>query len=173
MRRVGEKYVQGCRYSRKQVSSPSLVSLADLLQPFPIPTQVWEELIRLHGFPNLIIYDSDLVFISHVWKEFLTLLGTRLKFRSVFHPQTNGETEVVNRIVKPYLRCFLNPKHWLKWLAQAEFWFNSSYYNSIQTIPLKTLYSREPPPIIKYQQNGTAVEYVYILLMLRDAVLED
>lgn len=73
-----------------------------------------KELVRLQRIPRSIILDRDKIFISHFWKELLCLQGTQLKRNILDHLQTNGQTEVVNRCVETYLRCFSveKPKTW-------------------------------------------------------------
>lgn len=44
-----------------------------------------------------IVSDRDAIFISHFWMFLFSLHGTEFKMYSVYHPQTNGQTEVVNR----------------------------------------------------------------------------
>jgi len=55
-----------------------------------------KELVKLHEFSESIVSDKDRVFMSSFWTKLFKLAGTRLKFSFVYHPQTNGQTEIVN-----------------------------------------------------------------------------
>lgn len=75
-----------------------------------------KEIVRLHGFPLSIVSNREKVFMSIFWRELFRLQGTQLLRSSAYHPQTNGQTEIVNQALKTYLRCFVNgqPKVWAK-----------------------------------------------------------
>jgi hypothetical protein len=81
---------------------------------------------------------------------------------SAFHPQTDGQSEVVNRTIAMYLRCLAGdrPRSWLKWLPWAEFCYNSSYQTALHTTPFQVIYGRPPPSLIKYQGGTSQVQAV-------------
>jgi hypothetical protein len=83
----------------------------------PVVAQVFfEHIFKLHGIPKTIVCDRDPAFTSLFWKELFRLNGVQFNFSSAYHPQTDSQTEVVNRTIEMYLRCFTSskPRDWVE-----------------------------------------------------------
>jgi len=83
----------------------------------------FKEVVRFHGIPLSIVSDRDSEFLSHFWISLWRKLETKVKFSTTCHPQTGGQTKVVNRTLGTLLRVLIkkNLKTWHLLLAQAEF----------------------------------------------------
>ena len=58
--------------------------------------------------------DRDTKFVGNFWRTLSKKLGTNLSFSSAYHPQMDGQTEVMNRSLGNILRSLVykNPKQW-------------------------------------------------------------
>ena len=105
-----------------------------------------DQVVKLHGLPKTIVSDRDVRFTSYFWKTLWHLLGTRLKFSTAYHPQTDGQTEVVNRSLGNLLRCLVgeNLGNWDLLLPRAEFSYNSSVNRSTGKSPFEIVHDYKP-----------------------------
>ena len=106
----------------------------------------FREIIRLHGVPNTIVSDRDAKFLSHFWRSLWNKLGTKLLFSTTCHPQTDGQTEVVNRTLSTMLRAVLdkNLKLWEDCLPHVEFAYNRATHSSTKMCPFQVVYGYIP-----------------------------
>jgi transposase InsO family protein len=63
---------------------------------------------RYFGPPDSIVSDRGPQFISTFWTEFCRLLGIKLKLSTAHHPQTDGQTEIMNQYLEQRLRPFVS-----------------------------------------------------------------
>lgn len=73
--------------------------------------------------PTFIVSNRDPVFTAMFWAKLMRLQGVQLAMSSAYHPQTDGQTEVVNKSLEHYLRSFLSdrPTEWSEGLYLAEY----------------------------------------------------
>ena len=135
----------------------------------------FEGIVKLHGFLASIVSDRDPVFTGHVWRDLFKLAGVKLRMSTAFHPQTDGQSEVVNRTIAMYLRCLTNdrPRTWLDWLPWAEYCYNTSYHSALRTTPFEVVYGRAPPVLLPYTTSTTRTDTVDKLLTDRDTFLAE
>lgn len=132
-----------------------------------------KEVERLHGIPASILSNRDPIFVSSFWKELFKLQETQLKISIAYHPQTDGQTKVINRCLETFLRYFILdlPKSWLQWLSWVEFWYNTTFHISIGTTLFEAIYGRHSPKLIYFLLGEVKVEVVRRELQDRDEVL--
>nr|GFA31449.1 Ty3/gypsy retrotransposon protein [Tanacetum cinerariifolium] len=99
--------------------------------------------------------------------------GTLLNHNTTYHPQTDGQTEVVNRGLEQYLRAMVSnrPQQWVKFLSWVEYCYDTSYHSSIKMSPFQALYGRLPPMIIPYPPRPFKVSTFDEVLTKRDELL--
>jgi len=93
----------------------------------------------LHGVPTTIISDRDPRFTAKLWREVMKALGTKLAMSSSWHPQTDGQTERLNRILEVALRLYAAKSgvDWAEWLPLVEAHYNSSRHESTGKTPFE------------------------------------
>ena len=104
------------------------------------------EVISKHGFPVHYVSDRDKLFTSAFWEALAELGGVDLRRSTAYHPQTDGQTERVNRILEDVLRSYVRPTldDWDRWLPCAEFAINNSYIERMDATPFYLNYGRHP-----------------------------
>lgn len=87
---------------------------------------------RHHGMPATIISYRDSKFTSHFWQEPYRLMDVKLAMSTAYHPQTDRQTEVMNKTLGIMLRAFINEKqtNWEILLPAAEFAYNNSVHHA-------------------------------------------
>ncbi len=98
-----------------------------------------DKVFSQHGVPDTVISDRGPVFTSAMLEEFFRIMGTQHKCTTAYHPQSDGQTERVNRVLGDMLRHYAGMQHkeWHRYLPAAEFAVNNAFHESIGTTPFK------------------------------------
>ena len=105
-----------------------------------------DTVFRHHGLPEVIISDRDPRFTSKFWTTLFELLGTDLRFSTAFHPQMDGQSEVMIRTLENFLRPYVerNPASWVKQLLLVEFIANNTVNASTGYTPFYLEAGQDP-----------------------------
>jgi hypothetical protein len=104
------------------------------------------EVFRHHGVPRKIISDRDPKIVSAFWREVIARIGSKCNISTSYHPQTDGQTEVFNKVLEEMLRNFVSPTmtNWAELLPACEFAINDHIHSGTQYTPFYLNYGRHP-----------------------------
>ena len=85
---------------------------------------------------NIIVSDRDTQFVNDFWNELYKRLNITVLLFTAYHLQTDDQTEIVNVIMKQYLRiyCVYLQNDWIKWLSFVNFVVRNHHSKSTQCI---------------------------------------
>ena len=119
----------------------SFYSLFNTAYAYKVAQLFFKEVVRLHELPKTIVSDRDTKFVSYFWKTLWGMSKTKLKFSTAYHPQTDGQTEVINYSLENLLCCLVRD-HLTTWdqvLPMAEFAYNNSVNRSTGIPPFEAV----------------------------------
>uniref|UniRef100_A0AAV1T9N8 Integrase catalytic domain-containing protein n=1 Tax=Peronospora matthiolae TaxID=2874970 RepID=A0AAV1T9N8_9STRA len=80
-----------------------------------------DNIFRLHGLPRELVSDKDPRFTAEFWQSVFRSLGTRLTMSTSDHPETDSQTERVNRVLEEMLRGYVHSfTSWSEFLPMME-----------------------------------------------------
>jgi transposase InsO family protein len=134
-----------------------------------------------YGSPRGIVSDRDTRITSKFWAEVCTYSLIKRRMSTAFHPQTDGQTEILNRILENYLRAYtsLEQMNWAKLLRSAEYTYNNSRSSTTKTSPFMALYGYNPELRFNVEDAATkgetpaAHDRILHLQELRDRLREE
>jgi hypothetical protein len=94
------------------------------------------------GTPRSIVTDRDSRITSDFWREVCDIQMVKRRLSTAYHPQTDGQSEALNRIIEDYLRAYTSedPTAWARLLPLAQFAYNNSYNHTTRMSPNRLLF---------------------------------
>ena len=105
-----------------------------------------DHVFKAHGLPTSCVSDRDPKFMSNFWQALLKTLGVTHNVSTAYHPQTDGNTERVNRVMEDMLRHYVRADQtdWAQWLPLVEYAINNSWHSSVNNTPFFLNYGKHP-----------------------------
>lgn len=130
------------RLSKKAVTIPckKTVTAKDLAEMYFV------HCFRHLGVPESIVSDRGPQFVSEFWGSLCAFLGIKRKLSTAFHPETDGQTEIMNKYLDQRLRPFVNhfQSNWSRLLPLMDFAQLALHHESIETSPFQLLHGHPP-----------------------------
>ena len=122
-----------------------------------------------YGIPGKIISDHDPRFTGDFFKNLCASLGINQNLSTVYHPQTDGQSERTNRWLEQYLRIFGNTSqdNWSQWLLMAQYVHNSWLNETTKKTPFDLLIGLTPKT--HQQPNPPSEQQIPDLLKRRES----
>jgi len=124
------------------------------------------QVFKYHGLPQSIVFDRDPRMTSNFWKGLFENLGTKLNFSSAYHPQMDGQSEIVNSTILDLLKCYVNEVHkrnqWEKYLLLVEYAYNNMVHSSTGKSPFEVIESKPKPPLMLKMKHNIFVADEYV-----------
>lgn len=99
-------------------------------------------------------------------------VGIKPNMSTSYHPQSDGQTERLNRCLEHYLRSMVShrPHRWVHWLPLVEWWYNSTYNSSIKRTPFEAFYGILPRQLCLTSDTRSAIGTVEEFQIQREAM---
>nr|GFC49099.1 retrotransposable element Tf2 [Tanacetum cinerariifolium] len=166
-----------------RLDEDAVLCISGGLQPLDIPVRKWDEISMdfVTGLPRTqrrhdaiwvvvdrltksahflpIRKDYSVSKLAGTFQQEIKAWGTRLKFNTAFHPQTDGQTVRTIQTLEDMLRsCALEwTRNWDDYICLVEFAYNNSWHASIKCAPFEMLYGRKCRAPICWDQVGERV----------------
>jgi len=108
-----------------------------------------DHVYRNHGLPKNVVCDRDPVVFSNFWKALTDTLKVKIRASSAYHPQTDEQTEIMNKNVEEMLRSFVNHNQsdWDLYLVDVKVAYNRSPNAVTTNSPFFLVYAYEPSTV--------------------------
>lgn len=105
-----------------------------------------DHVVAFNGMPDEVVSDRGPQFTSLFWKEVCETLGVKRSLSSAYHPESDGQTERMNRILEDVLRHYVSPQHkdWVHYVRLAQFAINNSWHEATTFTPFYLNHGRHP-----------------------------
>ncbi|MCO5604993.1 hypothetical protein L7F22_059168 [Adiantum nelumboides] len=122
------------------------------------------QIFKHHGMPKSIVSDRDPCITGLFWRALFENLGTKLRFSSAYHPQTDGQSGIANSTILDLLKSYVSERQsdWEKYLPLVEYAYNNTVHSTTGLAPSEIIYGKPmlPPILMTKDKIFAADEFV-------------
>ncbi|KAM1656066.1 hypothetical protein ACFX2K_008255 [Malus domestica] len=121
---------------------------------------VWKNILCRFGIPNAIVTDNGQQFDNKKFRLFCSKFNINLCFASPAHPQSNGQVEAINKIIKRTLKTSLDKAKgcWPEFVPQVLWSYRTSYRTSTGETPFSLAFGTEAVVPVELEQATFRVQ---------------
>ena len=119
----------------------------------------FQHVISEYGIPKQIISDRDARWRGEFWHEVCKLLDTTRALTTSYHPQADGQTEVMNQTLEIALRAYVGPTRddWSSKLCALQLAYNTTPHSATGYSPAYLLRGYQPRTVSSFLHDGDDV----------------
>jgi hypothetical protein len=120
----------------------------------------FRHVISEYGIPKQVISDRDTRWRNEFWSEICTLMGMKRALTTAYHPQADGQTEILNQTLEIALRAYVGPSRsdWSDHLDALKLSYNSTPHTSTGFSPAYLLRGYHPTTFSTLLSGPTPVQ---------------
>nr|KYP43739.1 Retrotransposable element Tf2 [Cajanus cajan] len=129
---------------------------------FKVAQLFFDHVCKHHGVPRSLVFDHDHIFIRKFWRELFKVCSTKLCMSTSYHPESDGQTDVLNHVLEQYLRSFIHTHlaQWSHFLSLAEWSYNTSVHTATRYFPFQIIFGK-PFASIPHYLLGSDIRLSY------------
>jgi transposase InsO family protein len=106
----------------------------------------FHHIISKFGIPRQVISDRDIRWRGEFWNEICKRMGMTRSLTTAYHPQADGQTEVLNQSLEISLRAYIGPSRndWVKYIDALALSYNSTPHTATGFAPAYLLRGYTP-----------------------------
>ena len=104
-----------------------------------------------HGPPEHIISDRGASFTAGLMQQVHDYLQVERHTTTAYHPQSNGQTERLNKTISSMLRkyCWNDPAKWDEYVCLVRLAYNTSVHSATEMTPHMALFGNEADSVLE------------------------
>ncbi len=120
----------------------------------------FDKIVTHIGLPKQIISDRDTRWRNSFWKEVCESTGSWRTLTTAYHPQADGQMEILNQTIKVTIRAFINQNrnNWSALLPYLAFAYNNTLHTATKFAPSYLLYGFHPHSPLEFLTTKSSIK---------------